>query len=79
VETINLVARTEGIFLDPVYTGKTMMGLIDLIKKGYFKKSDTVVFLHTGGQANLYPFADPIVALSESKTPSWTKSPWGMW
>ena len=79
VDTIELVARTEGIFLDPVYTGKTMTGLIDLIKKGYFTKKDTVVFLHTGGQTALFSFKEPIKALSESKTPPWTKSPWGLW
>lgn len=79
VDTIELVARTEGIFLDPVYTGKAMTGVIDLIKKGYFTKKDTVVFLHTGGQSALFPFKEPIKAMSESKTPPWTKSPWGLW
>ena len=79
VDTIKLVAETEGIFLDPVYTGKAMMGLISLIKKGTFNKDDTVVFLHTGGQSALFPFAEPVVSLYESQTPSWTKSPWGMW
>jgi D-cysteine desulfhydrase family pyridoxal phosphate-dependent enzyme len=48
-EAIKLVAETEGIFLDPVYTGKAMVMLIDLIKKDYFKKDDNVVFFHTGG------------------------------
>lgn len=46
---LKLVAETEGIFLDPVYTGKAMVMLIDLIKKGNFKKDDSVVFFHTGG------------------------------
>jgi len=45
------VAQTEAIFLDPVYTGKAMAGLIDLIKRGYFTEKDTVVFIHTGGVA----------------------------
>jgi len=45
---IKLVAKTEGIFLDPIYTGKAMVMLIDLIKKGYFKKDDNIVFFHTG-------------------------------
>jgi D-cysteine desulfhydrase family pyridoxal phosphate-dependent enzyme len=48
-EALKLVAKTEGIFLDPIYTGKAMVMLIDLIKKGYFKKDDNVVFFHTGG------------------------------
>ena len=50
IEAIRIVAQTEGIILDPVYTGKAMAGLIDLIKKGKFKKSENVLFLHTGGE-----------------------------
>jgi L-cysteate sulfo-lyase len=53
-EAIRLVAETEGIFLDPVYTGKAMVMLIDLTKKGYFKKDDNVVFFHTGGLPALF-------------------------
>jgi len=49
VVAIHTVAQTEGIILDPVYTGKAMAGLIDLIKKGKFKKDENIVFLHTGG------------------------------
>jgi len=49
-----LVAQTEGIVLDPVYTGKAMAGLIDLIENGYFKRGDTVVFVHTGGSPGLF-------------------------
>lgn len=54
IEAVKLVARTEGILLDPTYTGKAMAGLIDLSKKGYFKKEDNVLFLHTGGSPGLY-------------------------
>jgi len=54
VEAIKLVAQTEGILLDPVYTGKAMAGLIDLIKKEHFKKDDNVVFIHTGGAPALF-------------------------
>jgi len=54
-ETIRLVAIREGIFLDPVYTGKAMVGLIDLVKKGYFRRDDNIVFYHTGGTAALFP------------------------
>ncbi|MEJ2241822.1 MAG: D-cysteine desulfhydrase family protein [Candidatus Bathyarchaeota archaeon] len=54
INAIKLVAHTEGIFLDPVYTGKAMVMLIDLIKKGYFKKDDNVVFFHTGGLPALF-------------------------
>ena len=51
IEAIRVVAQTEGIFLDPVYTGKAMSGLIGLIKRGYFTKKDTVLFIHSGGVA----------------------------
>lgn len=51
IEAIRLVAQTEGIFLDPIYTGKAMSGLINLINKGFFTKKDTVLFIHTGGVA----------------------------
>ncbi len=54
-ETVRLVAEKEGLFLDPVYTGKAMVGLIDLIRQGYFKKEDKIVFFHTGGTAALFP------------------------
>jgi D-cysteine desulfhydrase family pyridoxal phosphate-dependent enzyme len=49
VETLKLVARREGLILDPVYTAKAMYGLIDLVKRGYIDRRSTVVFLHTGG------------------------------
>ncbi len=51
---IQLFARHEGLLLDPVYTGRAAAGLIDLIRKGFFKDSDTVLFLHTGGQPALF-------------------------
>jgi 1-aminocyclopropane-1-carboxylate deaminase/D-cysteine desulfhydrase-like pyridoxal-dependent ACC family enzyme len=59
-EAIKLVAETEGIFLDPVYTGKAMVALIDLIKKGYFKKDDNVVFFHTGGLPALFLYRNEL-------------------
>ena len=57
VKTVKLVAETEGILLDPVYTGKAMAGMLDLIKKGYFKKGQNVLFVHTGGSPALYAYA----------------------
>jgi len=54
IAAVKLLASTEGILLDPVYTGKTMAGLIDLIKTDFFKKEDTILFLHTGGSPALY-------------------------
>ncbi len=60
IAAIRLVAETEGIFLDPVYTSKAMAGLIDLIKKGRFKPTDTVVFMHTGGIPVLFAYDQEI-------------------
>jgi 1-aminocyclopropane-1-carboxylate deaminase/D-cysteine desulfhydrase-like pyridoxal-dependent ACC family enzyme len=57
VEAIRLFARTEGILLDPVYTGRAAAGLIDLIRKGFFGRDETVLFWHTGGIPAL--FAEP--------------------
>ena len=56
VEAVTMLARLEGILLDPVYTGKGMAGLIDLCRKGFFKKGQNVVFLHTGGAVALYGY-----------------------
>jgi len=53
-EAIHLFAKNEGLVLDPVYTGRAAAGMIDLIRKGFFKKNETVLFLHTGGQPALF-------------------------
>jgi D-cysteine desulfhydrase len=53
-EAIRLFAEQEGLLLDPVYTGRAAAGLIDLIRKGFFKKTETVLFWHTGGQPALF-------------------------
>ncbi|WP_371363579.1 L-cysteate sulfo-lyase [Sporomusa rhizae] len=58
VEAVELMARTEAILLDPVYTGKTFSGLIGLIRQGQFKKGQNVVFVHTGGSPALYHYKD---------------------
>ena len=55
-EAIRLVAETEGVFLDPVYTGKCMAGLVDLIRKGIVGSDETVVFIHTGGSPALFAY-----------------------
>jgi D-cysteine desulfhydrase family pyridoxal phosphate-dependent enzyme len=59
-EAIQLLARTEGILLDPVYTGKAMAGLSDLIRKGEIGTDKTVIFLHTGGAPALFTQADVV-------------------
>lgn len=58
IEAVRLVAGKEGILLDPVYSGKAMAGLIDLIGKGRFGKDDNVVFLHTGGAVGLFGYPE---------------------
>ncbi len=61
-EAILLAARHEGLLLDPVYTGRAMAGLIDLIRKGEFGDQETVLFWHTGGTAALYAYAEELLA-----------------
>jgi D-cysteine desulfhydrase len=58
IEAVQLLARNEGILLDPVYTGKTMAGLIDLVRKGYFDSNENILFVHTGGSPALYAYLD---------------------
>ena len=58
IEAIETLARLEGILLDPVYSGKGMAGLIDLCRKGFFKRGQTIVFLHTGGAAGLFGYTE---------------------
>ena len=53
-EAIQLFASCEGLLLDPVYTGRAAAGMIDLIRTGFFKTNETVLFLHTGGQPALF-------------------------
>ncbi|MFV2034470.1 MAG: pyridoxal-phosphate dependent enzyme, partial [Halocynthiibacter sp.] len=56
LEAIRMFAELEGLLLDPVYSGKGAAGLIDLVRKGHFKKGERVVFLHTGGSAALFGY-----------------------
>jgi D-cysteine desulfhydrase family pyridoxal phosphate-dependent enzyme len=58
LEAIKLVASTEALIIDPVYTAKAMSGLIDLCRKGVFKKSDRICFIHTGGVPALFAYRD---------------------
>ncbi len=62
LEAISLVARTEGILLDPVYTGKAMAGLVADIRAGAIPPSDSVVFLHTGGLPGIFAQAAELAA-----------------
>lgn len=60
VEALQLFSRYEGLFLDPVYTGRAAAGMIDLIRKGFFSAEERVLFWHTGGTPAL--FANPYVS-----------------
>lgn len=56
LEALRLLAQLEGILLDPVYSGKGMAGLIDLIRQGHFRSDENIVFIHTGGSAGLFGY-----------------------
>jgi L-cysteate sulfo-lyase len=57
-EAIIMLARYEGLLFDPVYSGKGLAGMIDLIKKDYFEGQKNIVFIHTGGSAGLFAYHD---------------------
>ena len=56
IETVKLLAKTESVLLDPIYTGKAMHGMLDLYKKGYFSNCENILFIHTGGTVALDAF-----------------------
>ena len=56
ITAVSLAARSEGLLLDPVYTGKAMAGLVDLVREDKFKSEDNVVFLHSGGSQALFGY-----------------------
>jgi L-cysteate sulfo-lyase len=60
-EAIRLAARHEGLLLDPVYTGRAMGGLIDMIRRGVIGYDETLLFWHTGGMPALFAYADELV------------------
>jgi L-cysteate sulfo-lyase len=60
IEAIRLLGQLEGILLDPVYTGRAMGGLIDLIRWGAFTRRQTILFWHTGGSPGLFAYADQL-------------------
>jgi len=59
-DAVLLLARKEGLLFDPVYSGKALAGLIDLVRRGEFSDSTNIVFLHTGGSAGLFAYADQL-------------------
>lgn len=61
VEAVQLLARTEAILLDPVYTGKAMAGLIGLVRAGEIRRDERVLFLHTGGAPAMHVYEDVLL------------------
>ena len=61
-EAVRMFAQLESVLLDPVYTGKAAAGLIDLSRKRYFEKGETILFLHTGGAPALYAYMKNLLA-----------------
>ena len=59
-EALTLMARAEGILLDPVYSAKTFAGLLGLLEQGVIRKGQKVVLLHTGGQPALFGYQDEL-------------------
>jgi L-cysteate sulfo-lyase len=57
-DAVLLLARLEGLLFDPVYSGKGLAGMLDLIDKKQFGKSDNLLFIHTGGAAGLFAYRD---------------------
>jgi L-cysteate sulfo-lyase len=57
-EALLLLARLEGLLFDPVYSGKALAGLIDLVRRGEFEADENIVFLHTGGSAALFGYLE---------------------
>ncbi|MBT7581507.1 MAG: pyridoxal-phosphate dependent enzyme, partial [Kordiimonadaceae bacterium] len=57
-EAIDLAAKCEGLLVDPVYTGKALAGLIELVRKGQFKKDQNIMFIHTGGAPALFGYPE---------------------
>jgi L-cysteate sulfo-lyase len=62
-EAIQLAAQTEGLLLDPVYTGRAFAGMLDLIRQGSIRRDETVLFWHTGGTPALFAYAEELASL----------------
>lgn len=68
VEAVQLLARTDAILLDPVYTGKVMAGLIGMAREGRFVDGEQVLFLHTGGLPSLHAYEREVLGLTAVAT-----------
>ena len=68
VEAVTMLARTEGILADPVYTGKGLAGLLEMVRAGRFQPDEDVIFVHTGGSAGLFGYASAFVQTTAPAT-----------
>jgi L-cysteate sulfo-lyase len=75
-EAVKMLAETEGIMIDPVYTAVAAACLIDLARKKKLTKRDNVVFLHTGGSVALFPYREPLKAYIKGERLPWTVPKW---
>jgi len=64
VEAVTMLARTEGILADPVYTGKGLAGLLEMVRTGRFQSDEDVIFVHTGGSAGLFGYVSTFAKAS---------------
>ena len=63
VEAVTILARTEGILADPVYTGKGLAGLLEMVRNGRFQSDEDVIFVHTGGSAGLFGYGSAFASV----------------
>jgi len=75
-EAVRMLAETEGLMIDPVYTAVAAACLIDLVRKKKFTKKDNVVFLHTGGAVALFPYREPLKAYLRGEALPWEVPKW---
>ncbi|MCW4016002.1 MAG: D-cysteine desulfhydrase family protein [Candidatus Bathyarchaeota archaeon] len=76
LEAVKMLAETEGLLIDPVYTATAMACLIDLVRKDTWKKTDNILFLHTGGAVALFPYKEAIKAYVKGEKLPWTIPEW---
>ena len=76
LEAVQMLAETEGLLIDPVYTATAMACLIDLVRKNTYKKTDNILFLHTGGAVALFPYKEAIKAYVKGEKLPYTTPEW---
>ena len=67
IEAVKILAETEGLFIDPVYTAPALASLINMVKQKKFRKRDNILFLHSGGSVALFAYMDPIQSIFTGK------------